>query len=67
MEANHERRKPLTDGELEAIKAQLLESIYADIGKSVVKKALWIAGAMGVSALAALSATGHFDIWKLFK
>jgi hypothetical protein len=33
-----ERRKPLTETELDAVKEQLLESIYADIGKSLVKK-----------------------------
>lgn len=41
----HNRRKPLTDEELADIKEQLLESIYADIGRSVVKKVLWVAGA----------------------
>lgn len=59
--------KPLTDAELEAIKAQLLESIYADIGKSVVKKALWILGSMVAAAVAALSATGHINLGGLFK
>ena len=42
----------LTPEQLEAIKEQLLESIYADIGKSVVKKILWLFGA-SVLALAA--------------
>lgn len=32
--------------QLDSIKAQLLESIYADIGKSVVKKVLWILGSV---------------------
>lgn len=41
----------LTPEQLEAIKEQLLESIYADIGKSVVKKILWLFGA-SVLALA---------------
>jgi hypothetical protein len=55
----NEKRRPLTDAEVEIIKSQLLDSIYADIGKSVVKKFLWIIGAAGTAALAALSATGH--------
>ena len=36
----------LSPDELKAIKDQLLESIYADIGKSVVRKILWVGGAV---------------------
>ena len=57
-----EKRRPLTDEEIEAIKEQLLESIYADIGKSVVKKVLWVAGAVVVGAFTALAASGHIKI-----
>lgn len=32
----------LTQEEIDNLKEQLLESIYADIGRNVVKKALWI-------------------------
>jgi hypothetical protein len=53
-------QKRLTDQELEAIKKQLLDSIYADIGKSVVKKVLWIGGAILLAFYAWLKAHG-FD------
>ena len=52
--------KRLSDQELEAIKKQLLDSIYADIGKSVVKKILWIGGAILLALYAWLKAHG-FD------
>ena len=57
-----ERRKPFTSEEIDTIKAQLLESIYADIGKSVVKKLLWIFGAVVLAAFAWLSAKGHIRL-----
>mgnify|MGYP006267377407 CR=1 FL=1 len=52
--------KRLSDQELEAIKKQLLDSIYADIGKSVVKKILWIGGAILLALYAWMKAHG-FD------
>lgn len=58
----HERRKPLSEAELQAIKEQLLESIYADIGKSVVKKILWICGALLLAAFAWVKGANHFNI-----
>lgn len=57
-----ERRRPLTDNELEIIKGQLLESIYADIGKRGVKGTLWIAGSIVAAFLAWLTTKGHFTI-----
>jgi len=53
-------QRRLTDQELEAIKKQLLDSIYADIGKSVVKKVLWIGGAILLALYAWMRAHG-FD------
>lgn len=50
--------KQLTPEQLEAIKQQLLDSIYADIGKSVVKKVLWITGASFVALVAWSKAHG---------
>lgn len=58
---NSDARK-LTEAELEAIKAQILDSIYADIGKSVVRKALWLIGAVAAAAIGTLTATGHIKI-----
>lgn len=43
-----ERRKNggLTDDQIEAIKDAVLASVYEDIGRSLVKKALWAIGAI---------------------
>jgi len=49
----------LTQEELTDLKEQLLESIYADIGKSVVKKVLWILGAVAIAGFAWLAGKGH--------
>lgn len=49
----------LSQEELESLKEQLLDSIYADIGRSIVKKILWVLGAASVVALAWLSGKGH--------
>ena len=54
-----ERRRPLTPKEIENVKDQLLESIYADIGKSVTKKFLWVFGAVVLALLAWLTGAGH--------
>jgi hypothetical protein len=55
-----EKQSRLTPEELASIKDQLLESIYADIGKSVVRKTLWITGAILFALYAWLRAHG-FD------
>jgi len=54
-------QRRLSQQELEAIKKQLLDSIYADIGKSVVKKVLWIGGAVILAGYAWMRSHG-FDI-----
>lgn len=46
----NETQQRLSQEELDSIKEQILESIYADIGRSIVKKMLWISGAV-VAAL----------------
>jgi len=43
---------PLTEEELNEIKEQLLESIYTDIGRSIVKKVLWVVGSIGMAMVA---------------
>ena len=55
-------RRRFSEDEIEIIKEQLLASIYADIGKSVVKKLLWVGGAVGIAALAWLTGAGHIKI-----
>ncbi len=56
-----ERRKNrgLTDEEIEVIKEQLLNSIYEDIGRSVVKKLLWTLGALFIALSTWLAAKGY--------
>lgn len=58
----NERRRPLTDKEIEHVKDQLLESIYADIGKSIVKKVAWVFGAILLALAAWLTGAGHIKI-----
>ena len=50
-----DRRRKLTDEDIANIKEQLLESIYADIGKSIVKKFIWVSGAILSAFYIALS------------
>lgn len=59
---DHDRRQPLSPLELEAIKEQLLESIYADIGRSVVKKVLWVAGAVVGVLFVGFTAAGKIKV-----
>lgn len=49
----------LSAAELDDLKEQLLESIYADIGRSIVKKVLWVLGALAVAGAAWLAGKGH--------
>lgn len=47
-------RRRLNQDELDIIKDQLLESIYADIGRSIIKKFLWVVGAVVFAVLVGL-------------
>lgn len=58
----HNRRHPLSQEELTDIKDQLLESIYADIGRSLTAKFLWVFGAVVASVFAGLTASGRIKI-----
>lgn len=57
----NERRGPtrLSDEQIEAIKEQILASVYEDIGRSLVKKAIWALGAVFAALLAWLAAKGY--------
>jgi len=57
-----QRRRTLNEEELADLKNQLLESIYADIGKSVVKKVLWVFGAVCLSVFAWLVHSGNIKL-----
>ena len=56
-----ERRKNvwLTDDQIEIIRERILASVYEDIGRSLVKKILWILGALLVALLSWLAAKGY--------
>ena len=64
--AGEERRKQrLSDDEIDLIAeraaSKVEERLYAQIGRSLVSKILWLLGAAGAAVLAALGITGH---WK---
>jgi hypothetical protein len=61
-ERRDENRRQLSQEEVDIIAGQILEKIYADIGKSVVKKILWLAGAIVVAVYAALTSIGKIKI-----
>jgi hypothetical protein len=56
-----ERRKNawLTDEQINYIRERILASVYEDIGRSLVKKILWILGALLVALLSWLAAKGY--------
>jgi hypothetical protein len=62
MEPRQRERIPLSQDEIDEIKRQLLESIYADIGRSLVRKFLWAAGTVVFAAVVGLAATGKIKI-----
>jgi hypothetical protein len=56
-----ERRRNggLSDEQIDAIKERILASVYEDIGRSLVKKIIWIAGAVLAALLAWAAAKGY--------
>lgn len=58
---DEQKRRRLSDAEIEEVKKQILDSIYADIGKSIVKKFLWVAGACMLAVFAYLKGTGKIS------
>ena len=52
----------LSQEQVDEIKRQLLESIYADIGRSLVKKFLWAFGAVVFAAAIGLTAAGKIKL-----
>lgn len=59
-----ERRKygGLTNEQVEAIREAILASIYEEIGRSVVKKILWIGGALLLAVLGWFAGKGYLHI-----
>lgn len=49
----------LSDEQIEIIKERVLASVYEDIGRSIVKKALWAVGAVFAAVLAWFAAKGY--------
>lgn len=60
-EGSAERRKSggLSPEQIDAIKEAVLASVYADIGRSLVRKILWALGAVLLALLAWLGGSGH--------
>ena len=61
-EGPERRTMPLSDDQIEAIAERAaeraLEKVYEQIGRSVVKKALWIVGVGSLTLLAWLAGSG---------
>jgi len=59
--AGVDRRKNggLSDEQVEAIKQAILDSIYKEIGKSIVRKVIWVVGTAVALLLAWLTGAGH--------
>jgi hypothetical protein len=59
-----ERRKNawLTDEQINYIRERILASVYEDIGRSLVKKILWILGALFAALLGWLAAKGYIKL-----
>ena len=51
-------RRNFSEEELQEIKDRLLESVYADIGKGIVKKFLWLSGTLLVAVFAWMIGAG---------
>jgi len=58
---DEERRKNawLTDEQIDLIRERILASVYEDIGRSLVKKILWVLGALLAALLGWLAAKGY--------
>jgi hypothetical protein len=59
--AGENRRKNggLSDEQVEAVKNAILESIYKEIGRSVVKWGLWVGGSILLALGGWLAGAGH--------
>lgn len=55
-------RFELSQEQIDEIKRQLLESIYADIGRSLVRKFLWALGTVVFAAVVGLAAAGKLKL-----
>jgi len=58
---DEERRKNawLTDEQIDAIRERILASVYEDIGRSLVKKILWVVGSLLIALLAWAISKGY--------
>lgn len=57
--APERRRNVLSDSQIDAIKERVLASVYEDIGRSLVKKILWLLGALLAALFGFLAAKGY--------
>ena len=57
--AERRRGGGLSAEQIEAIKEAIMASIYEDIGRSIVKKILWVVGALLIALLAWATSKGY--------
>ncbi len=61
MEHNDENRRRLSDEERKLIVNEILDQVYSDIGKGVLKRIGWLLGT-GVAAFLAWLGANHINI-----
>lgn len=61
MEHNDENRRRLSDEERKLIVSEILDQVYSDIGKGVLKRIGWLLGT-GVAAFLAWLGANHINI-----
>jgi len=59
MDTERRQNAGLTDEQVEAIKEAILASVYEDIGRSLVKKVIWVAGVVFTALLGWAAAKGY--------
>ena len=57
---NEKSQRHLSQEEIDIIKEQILASVYADIGRQLVKKFLWVVGATVLAFFAWLNGKGYW-------
>ena len=59
MDTERRQNAGLSEEQIEAIKERILASVYEDIGRSLVKKVIWVAGVVFTALLGWAAAKGY--------
>jgi hypothetical protein len=62
MLIDNENKRVLTPEEVEIIKKQLIDSILADMSRSVIKKFMWVVVVFILIVVAFLTGSGHIKL-----